>query len=79
MPKTKDGLYFVSATEQEGSLSGERCGRVWVQDVRVKGACSWSFYQMAKPALINAAKLEKASPNLTTEEFDSMLADLAVN
>ena len=74
MPKTKDGLLFVSATEQEGNYSGERMGRVWVQDTRVKGACTWSFY---KTGLINAARLEKAAPNLTEEEFDSMLADYA--
>ena len=78
MPKTKDGIYFVSATEQDGTYSGERMGRVWVQDQRVKGACTWSFYNVAKPAIANAVKLEKAAPGLTADEFDSMLADLAV-
>ena len=77
MPKTKDGILFVSATEQEGRYSGERLGRVWVQDTRVKGACTWSYYKMREPGLINAAKLEKAAPSLTEEEFDSILADYA--
>lgn len=70
---TKDGILTVSATEQSGNYSGERVGRIWVRDNRVKGASSWKFYGLK--SVQRAARLEKIAPSLTAEEFDEKLVD----
>lgn len=70
---TKDGILTVSATEQSGNYSGQRVGRVWVHDNRVKGASSWKFYGLK--SVQKAARLEKLAPSLTAEEFDEKLVD----
>lgn len=74
MPKTKDGLYNVTATEQSGEWSGLRVGRIWVQNLKAKKCSSWRYWGVGSNQ--TAALLERYAASHTAEQFDNKLVEI---